>query len=211
MPALSAYPYSPRPCLQARLESADVPDIFPFVRARFQAVHEARIIRLLPEQFTVRAADGQLLATAGLQSAERGGLFLEHYLNQPVEMAVAQALNRPVARADIVELGNLAAQGGHTHSLILAMMRYLAGTRCRYVVFTLTAPVRATFRRMGLPLTALSEAAAERVPQPENWGAYYQQQPIVMVGDIAAGLAALEANPILARAAAQLSTQEGPR
>lgn len=202
MPAmpLTAQPQTGR--LRARLESADVPDLFPFVRERFLAVHDARIVRLLPQQFTLRDQAGQLLAIAGLQSAAATRLFLEHYLDQPVEMAVAACLNRPVDRADIVELGNLAAVGGHTHSLILAMMGHLARSPARYVVFTLTAPVRATFRRMGLPLHTLREAVPERVPQAENWGGYYRMQPVVMLGELAEGMKALAAQPLSARSLA---------
>ncbi|WP_269530863.1 thermostable hemolysin [Chitinimonas sp. BJYL2] len=177
--------------LGCQVEPASTPDILPFVQSRYQAVHDARVAKLLPEQFTLRTANGELLATAGFRFAQREPLFLEHYLDSPVEQAVAEHLHRPVSRGDIVELGNLAAVGGHTHTLILAMMRYLSGTPCRYVTFTLTLPVRATFRRMGLPLTTLAEARADCVPDPEAWGDYYALHPKVMVGELAAGLAAL--------------------
>ncbi|MBL8508191.1 thermostable hemolysin [Chitinimonas sp. JJ19] len=209
MQPLKKLAYSSQRALTCGLETADTEDILPFVYARFRAVHDARVIRLLPNQFTLRDAEGLLLAVAGFQTAHGHALFLEHYLDEPVHKAVARQLQRPVSRADIVELGNLAAVGGHTPTLILAMMRYLAASSCRYVVFTLTAQVRATFRRMGLPLIALTEASPDRVPQPETWGAYYDKQPLVMVGDIAAGLAALDANPALAQALAAQPTLEG--
>lgn len=177
--------------LRCQVEPASTPDILPFVQARYQAVHDARIARLLPAQFTLRTAAGELVATAGFRFADAEPLFLEHYLESPVEQAVAEHLHRPVSRSDIVELGNLAAVGGHTHTLILAMMRYLSGTPCRYVTFTLILPVRATFRRMGLPLTTLADARIECVPDPEAWGDYYAMHPKVMVGELSAGLAAL--------------------
>ncbi|GAB3244749.1 thermostable hemolysin [Chitinimonas naiadis] len=194
--------------LKFGVEPAGTDDILPFVETRYRTVHAAQSIRLLPAQFTVRDANDHLLATAGFQCAGGTALFLEHYLDLPVEQSVADSLRRPVARDEIVEIGNLAAVGGHTHTLILAMMRYLATSNCRYVVFTLTSPVRATFRRMGLPLTALTAATPDRVPQPEVWGAYYAKHPLVMVGEIAAGFAALASLPNLEGDTSMPSTLE---
>src|SRR6187402_194533 len=58
---------------------------------------------------SINAADGRPLAVLGYRSAEGGPLFLESYLDRPVEQAVSAAFGMDLTRADIVEIGCLAA------------------------------------------------------------------------------------------------------
>lgn len=123
-------------------------NIFEFVQRRFALHHGARIQTLLPWQCTLSDEQGTLLASAGLNPASTGPLFLEHYLESPVEQQLACALQQPVLRDDILEVGNLAALDGHARLLILALIQYLVEQRYRYVVFTATDQVRGLFHSL---------------------------------------------------------------
>ena len=170
-------------------------NIFEFVQHRFALHHGARIQQLLPWQCTLSDEQGTLLASAGLNPASAGPLFLEHYLESPVEQQLACALQQPVLRDDILEVGNLAALDGRARLLILALIQYLVEQRYRYVVFTATDQVRGLFHSLGLQPHFLQAARRELVPQPENWGRYYDHDPKVVAGDIRQGFQLLQQRP----------------
>jgi len=79
-----------------------------FVRDRFRDGWGAEVGELLPWLVGVRDPAGCLTAVAGLRPAATGPLFLEHYLDRPVEEVITARTGAPVAREQIIEMGNLA-------------------------------------------------------------------------------------------------------
>jgi hypothetical protein len=132
------------------------------------------------------------LAGLGYRRAGDGRLFLESYLDEPVEVEVGKALGRPIARSDVVEIGNFAADNAFVMlELWGAAANDLAG-RSEIAVATLTAPLRQIFKRIGLPFRSIGPAHAERAgPGAGDWGTYYLQDPQVCAGVIADGQAAI--------------------
>ena len=179
-------------------------DIQEFVCQRFAQEHGARVAQLLPWQCGLRDAQGQLLASVGLRSAATGPLFLECYLSAPVEQQLAARLQQPVARHEILEIGNLAAEKGCARWLVLSLIRYLAEQRFRYVVFTATDQVQHLFSRVGLTPLYLQEATPDRVTDPQSWGHYYEHAPKVLAGEIRSGWAKLQAMPAMQPLLSQL-------
>ena len=172
-------------------------ELLGFVRQQFARHHAADIDSLMPWQCALCDGNDQLVASVGLRSAAQSPLFLEHYLAQPVEQQLAQVLQRPVAREEILEVGNLAATSGHARLLFVAMAHYLSGERFRYVVFTATDKVQEIVAQLGLPALFLAEAKAERVPVPDRWGNYYQRSPKVLAGEIRSGWEHLQHHPAM--------------
>lgn len=181
-------------------------ELFGFVRQQFARHHGAQIDTLMPWQCALHDGKDQLVASVGLRSAASGPLFLEHYLPQPVEQQLAQVLQRPVARDEILEVGNLAATSGHARLLFMAMANYLSGERFRYVVFTATDRVQEIVAQLALPALFLAEAKAEQVPLPDRWGNYYQRSPRVLAGEIRSGWEYLKRHPALQPQLAWLPT-----
>jgi hypothetical protein len=132
------------------------------------------------------------LAGLGYRRASDGGVFLESYLDGPVEVEVGKALGRRIARSDVVEIGNFAADNAFVMlELWGAAANDLAGSG-EIAVATLTAPLRRIFNRIGLPFLSICPARAERLgPGAGEWGSYYQQDPQVCAGVIADGQAAI--------------------
>lgn len=182
---------------QLALRGGDDGELLGFVRQQFARHHGAQIDTLLPWQCALLNGKAQLVASVGLRSAVAGPLFLEHYLPQPVEQQLAQVLQRPVARHEILEVGNLAATSGHARLLFMAMANYLAGERFRYVVFTATDRVQEIVAQLGLPALFLADARAERVPVPDRWGSYYLRTPKVLAGEIRGGWEYLKRHPLM--------------
>ena len=98
-----------------------------FVRERFAAHYQARVRQFMPRLFALEAADGSLHGAVGCRGAAEQGLFLERYLDEPVESVIARRTGERVEREGVVEVGNLAAHGaGTARLLIIALTRILA-------------------------------------------------------------------------------------
>lgn len=199
---------SPGTRLQLSLVQHD--EIFDFVRQRFSEQHAAMIQQLMPWQCCLRGASGEILASAGMNPAFVGPLFLEHYLTVPVEQQLAARLQQPVARDEILEIGNLAASPGQGRWLVLALTAYLATQGYRYVVFTATDQVRALFHALALQPLWLQSAERTAVPEPERWGRYYERDPQVVAGEIRQGWTLLQQQPRLLSRLPQLPHQDLP-
>ena len=101
-----------------------------FIRERFAAHYQADVRHFMPCLFGLEADDGSLHGAVGCRSAAVQPLFLERYLDEPIEDLIAARANTTVARADVVEVGNLAARGaGLSRLLIVALTRLLAWRR----------------------------------------------------------------------------------
>ncbi len=93
-------------------ERAQVED---YIAAVFARHYGARIRHFKPHLLAMHGEDGRILAALGLRSAASGPLFLETYLDLPVEQRLSAVCGQGVRRGDIVEVGNLASRhpAGH--------------------------------------------------------------------------------------------------
>jgi hypothetical protein len=143
----------------------------------------------------LRRADGQWSGAVGYTLAGPEPLFLEQYLDQPIEAALAERLGVAVRREQIVEAGNLAASSAGAARDIIVRMAVLLNTlgRC-WVALTLTGELLNSFARLDLHPIAIAQADPGRLPDGgASWGTYYACQPRVMVASIPAGYARLAA------------------
>lgn len=165
-----------------------------FIAARFGRAYGAHVTHFLPHLLGVRDGLARWQAAAGYASADAQALFVEQYLDHPIESTLAAALGRPVARTGIVEVGNLAAiSAGMARAIIPQLARHLHRLGYLWVVFTATSALRNSFYRLGLRPLPLVRADPGRLPDGgASWGTYYDQDPVVMAGKIAHGLYAGE-------------------
>ncbi|MBP0047692.1 thermostable hemolysin [Marinobacterium sp. AK62] len=175
--------------LQLTLHEPDTPlraAVENFIHRRFLEVHSADVRDFLPTLVSYRNARGQLLAAAGIKRAHQGPLFLEAYLDQPVEVCLSFLSGTPVARDRIVEVGNLATHGaGSTRQLIRALAARFEHEGLEWAVLTLTPTLINSFTRLGLNLHTLTFASPERVAQSASrWGEYYRLNPRVVAVSI---------------------------
>ena len=188
-------------------------DLFEaFVRERFNAAHGARISHFMPELFGLHTAQDELTAVCGARLAQQEALFLEQYLQQPVEQVIARLAERPVERREIVEVGNLAASSpGNARLIIIAMTCLLARRGLQWVVFTGAAGLINSFRRLGLAPLRLCEADPQRLGEQRHaWGQYYEQRPQVFAGNIQLGYHQLCEQGVLQRLGFLLPCAEAP-
>lgn len=157
-----------------------------FIADSFRASYGAEVSHFSEVLLGVRDKDGHWIAALGYTPAGLGPLFLEHYLDTPVETAISKQARSPVDRATIVEVGNLAAHHpGAARSLIVSTTQLLNSLGLRWVVFTATVSLLNSFSRLRLQPHVLAPADPTRLPDGgQRWGSYYDTQPKVMFGDI---------------------------
>lgn len=139
----------------------------------------------------VRGSDGQWQAALGYSLPEaRPHVFVEQYLDLPLEQALSAVLREPVARSALAEVGNMAAtSAGMGRQLIALATRHLYARGLDYVVFTATRALANSFVRLGIPIFPVAPADPARLHDGEDgWGTYYRNSPTVMVGRIVSGL-----------------------
>jgi len=177
-------------CLSRALpQDPQRPAFEAFIQQRFRIAHGADIRHFMPQLFGVSQANGELCAVAGVRLASDEPLFLERYLDHPIEPLISAAAAQPVDRSAIAEVGNLAASDtGSARLSIIAITYLLAMGGLEWVTFTGNIGLVNSFHRLGLKPVTLCAADPERLgDERQHWGSYYESKPWVHVGNIRAG------------------------
>lgn len=171
-----------------------------FLQDAYAKAFGGTIRRHYPILMSVWDGDHALHAAAGFRFAVCQPLFLEQYLDAPIEAAIGGALDCSVARNEVAEIGNLAANSpGASVFLFLALAGYLQQHGCRYAAATATRQLRRMFRQVGFGVTELQDANPDRLTSGSaDWGTYYDHAPVVLAGEIAPAF-----QPLQRRLAAQ--------
>ena len=177
--------------------NGDRAEVEAFIRETFALAYGASVRSFMPRLLAICLKNGDLLAAFGVRSARDERLFLENYLDQPIEQAIEEKMGVKPDRSKIVEIGNLAAiyPGGVRWMLVaLTVMLYEEGYE--WVVFTGTSALRNGFNKLGLHPVEICPARIERLDAEEQicWGTYYDNKPTVMFGNIRQGFEAMRAN-----------------
>lgn len=167
-----------------------------FVQRRFKAAFGAHVSHFCPV-LLASCADRHLSAVAGFKPAALGPLFLEHYLDQPVETVLSAAFGVAVERRGVVEIGNFAATTpGAARSIIRLVTAHLYRQGYAWAVFTATRELANAFHRVRLAPQFLADADPRCLPGGgAGWGSYYDHRPAVFGGSIAGGFYALARAP----------------
>lgn len=160
-----------------------------FIAGAFKESYGAEISHFCEVLLGCRDERGNWIAALGYTLAAHGPVFLEQYLDEPIEAALGARIGHAVPRADIVEVGNLAStHPGAARALIVSATRVLHGMGLRWVAFTATVSLLNSFTRLRLQPQVLAQADPGRLADAGNcWGSYYENQPKVMFGDIRYG------------------------
>jgi hypothetical protein len=171
-----------------------------FVEETYARVYGGRVHRHYSTLMSVQDRSGRIYAVVGFRLASEGALFLEQYLSEPVEGAIASSFGDDCpARATIAEIGNLASDGrGSTLFLFGALASHLRNLGGQYAVATATQELRGIFTKVGIDTVALGRADASRLPDGgRTWGSYYATDPVVLAGSIGRSLAPLTQSRVM--------------
>jgi hypothetical protein len=164
-----------------------------FISQRFAESFGCHIEAFMPRLFSVRDGEGEMCGAFGLRTANRN-LFLEQYLDSPIEKTIAARAGCKVERRAIVEVGHFSGSfPGAVRAMIGLLTEHLHRDGFEWVVFTGTAGLRNAFCRLGLCPIDVQAATADRLPAQERaaWGSYYDHAPRVLIGNIPEGYRAM--------------------
>ncbi len=164
-----------------------------FIRAVYAERFGATVRRFAPCLVSLRDGEGRIVAAAGYRFAGTQPLFLERYLDEPVDAALHRSAGAWPSRDGIVEVGHLAAaRAGEGRRLILLLGPHLAARGAQWVVSTLTEELRHLFVRIGVTPLALGAADPARLgDEAADWGDYYAHHPVVLAGHLPLALRTL--------------------
>jgi hypothetical protein len=193
-------PALPSPLLQANTslrthgpQDESRSEVEQFIHGIFRQRYGADVKQFAPVLVSLHDAGGELVAAAGYRCAGESPLFLERYLDVPVEHLLASPATGVPARAHIAEVGHLAAcRAGAGRRLVLLLGPHLADNGYRWVVSTLTEELRHFFLRLGTAPLSLGAADPELLGvEAANWGRYYDHRPVVLAGQLEQALKSL--------------------
>jgi hypothetical protein len=161
-----------------------------YIHRAFSLKHSAHVCSFMPMLLGLQGRDESICGVTGYRHAAMEELFLERYLDQPVQRAIAAASGAPVSREEVVEVGNLASVRCRAAIHIVTLLpQYLLHRRYSWIVFTATQGVRNILNQLQAPMYELAPARADRVAGlKEDWGRYYDTDPRVMAGYLPNGL-----------------------
>jgi hypothetical protein len=160
-----------------------------FSREQYGKHFSCELKKFYPAMFCLYK-DAVLVACCGFRAANDEALFLEQYLDQPIEDCLKEGTDstaeRGIQRQQIVEIGGLAVlnQNEALAFMVRLAPKFLA-LGFSHATSTVTAPVRKCLIKLGIATVHLAEANPERVSQAGNaWGRYYALGPVVLAGAI---------------------------
>lgn len=192
-------------------------DAQAFIKRIYAYIHHARLSYFMPILFSGFAnmpSYGDWLSTddnalpafkgtsvaIGLKPICEDKIFLEQYLDTPIQSEISKVAGEPVSRQRIFEIGNLASGCAGSARLMIAFLVFYLSTpvlnpitheyqnKADWVVCTGTDAVRHILAHMGIRSHVIAKATAEALKDPEqvsSWGHYYQHNPLVVAINVA--------------------------
>lgn len=172
------------------------------VRQIFRKVYNADIDDFSSLLITAESQDcdeASIDAVIGLRHAGDEKLFLEHYLDRPIEQQLAQKHDLPLSRQGFIEIGNLvASRPGISRQLFIALAFALAEAGIEWVAFTATRQVSQLLHKLAMQPVVIGCAAEQAVVNGNsNWGSYYADSPSLCIGNVRGAIAVLQQNPTI--------------
>jgi hypothetical protein len=155
------------------------------VRSGFGHHFNACIEGFMPELAVYEHSTGAS-GVIGIRSAADESLFLENYLDHPVETVVHLVSGEVVDRGSVVEVGQFVVdERDIVADFFRDLVPFLVSQGFDWVCFTGTNRIRALLGRIGFAGFPVTRAAQERlVESRDHWGSYYEQEPVVIVGKL---------------------------
>ncbi|GDX53893.1 hypothetical protein LBMAG28_03670 [Methylophilaceae bacterium] len=167
----------------ARSLDKDRSNIEQFIAHNFYQSYQAQVDHFADLLIGCKSdEDHHWMAAFGMSKLINKKAYLEQYLDQPIEHYISALTGKKVARNEVFELGNLAADyPGATRRLIKKMTSVIYNQGGRWAVFTVNKLVLNAFHKSNLNPQVISKADPDLLPNHGiNWGLYYETKPQVM-------------------------------
>lgn len=158
-------------------------EVEEFIKAVFNQAYGAEINSFMPNLVALRDAGGILMAAFGWQAATESKLFLEQYIDVPIEQLISQNLGRSISRNEITGIGNLAVANPRNAGVLIAhVIQHSLDIGIEWCVATAHHSLQNGLIKGGRDVYALAPADPSRLPEEElkHWGTYYRHTPQIV-------------------------------
>jgi hypothetical protein len=163
--------------------AADRAEVEQFVHDVFAKTYGADVQHFMPNLVSLRDEDGDIVAAFGLRKADEHPLFLEQYLDVPIETIFSGRFNRNITRGQITEIGNLAVSNPRNAGVLIAnVIQHSLDLGIEWGVATAHHSLQNGLVKGGRDVYALQAADPARLDLAElaSWGSYYSNSPQVV-------------------------------
>lgn len=164
-------------------DSADRAEVEQFVHEIFAKTYGADITQFMPKLVTLRNESNELVAAFGMRKAAQSPLFLERYLDVPIEIQLSNRFNKVITRSQITEIGNLAVSNPRNAGVLIAhVIQHSLDIGVEWCVATAHHSLQNGLIKGGRDVYALQAADKSRLSTHEQaaWGSYYDNGPQVI-------------------------------
>jgi hypothetical protein len=165
------------------IHASDRAEIEQFIHDVFAKNYGANVQHFMPNLVSLRATNGELVAAFGLRKAGHEPLFLEQYLDAPIETVLSNRFNKPATRNQITEIGNLAVSNPRNAGVLIAhVIQHSLDIGVEWGVATAHHSLQNGLIKGGRDVYALEVADKNKLSPNElaTWGSYYENQPQVV-------------------------------
>lgn len=158
-------------------------EVESFIHAVFKSAYDAEVTLFMPHLVALRDSNGVLMAAFGLRPASEGPLFLEQYLDEPIESLLSEHLGKTVTRQQITKIGNLAVANPRNAGVLIAhVIQHSLELGIEWCVATSHHSLQNAVIKGGRDVYPLFPADKARlsVEEQAKWGGYYQHMPQVV-------------------------------
>jgi hypothetical protein len=143
-----------------------------FVADVYAHAYRAELNEFPPMLAAITDPNDRPVGVIGARPAAEGPLFLEQYLDAPIECFVSARLATPIPRARIAEVGSLASTTpGFGKALMSSLAAYLDGAGFDVAVFTATRQLRNSIRKWNATTFDFGPANGDRLGEDRaHWG-----------------------------------------
>lgn len=157
-----------------------------FIKESYFKAYGAIITYFFDTLLVVVNEQGAIQAAIGFQNPTHKPLFLEQYLERPIEHYIFNHFQSNIDRQEIAEIGNFSSINKQAAKLLIPMLlSVLLSRNYKFVALTATQSLFEKFIHLQLEPITISSAHAEKLSSEQrSWGSYYSTHPKVVIGDL---------------------------
>lgn len=158
-------------------------EVESFIADVFYRAYGAHIKSYMPKLIALRDENQTLMAAFGLREAKNNPLFLEQYLDAPIEKVMSDKLRQNISREHITEIGNLSVINPRNAGILIAhVIRHSIEAGVQWCAATAHHTLQNGLIKGGVDVFPLQAVDPHRLPDHElaDWGSYYANQPQVI-------------------------------